>query len=106
MSERFMRIIIMFDLPTESLEDKRNYRDFRKLLIENGFLMLQKSVYCKLALNGTKVRAVLTRLRAQLPRKGLVQALVITEKQFAGMELLVGETNSNILGQDQVVIIL
>lgn len=106
MSERFMRIIIMFDLPTESLEDKRNYRDFRKLLIENGFLMLQKSVYCKLALNGTKVRAVLARLRAQLPRQGLVQALVITEKQFAGMELLVGETNPNILGQDQVVIIL
>ena len=44
MSYRFMRIIVFFDLPTETLEDKREYRKFRKMLIENGFVMMQESV--------------------------------------------------------------
>ena len=53
MSYRYMRVILFFDLPTETLEDKREYRNFRKFLIKKGFLMMQESVYCKLALNQT-----------------------------------------------------
>ena len=45
---RFMRMIVFFDLPTLTNEDKRNYRKFRKVLIKNGFIMLQESVYCKM----------------------------------------------------------
>ena len=47
-----MRVIVFFDLPVDTLEHKRAYRKFRKFLIEKGFLMMQESVYCKLALNG------------------------------------------------------
>ncbi len=43
-----MRMLVFFDLPTLTKEDKRNYRQFRKLLIKNGFIMLQESVYCKM----------------------------------------------------------
>lgn len=45
---RFMRIFVFFDLPMDSLEEKREYRKFRKALIKNGFIMMQESVYCKL----------------------------------------------------------
>ena len=45
---RFMRMLVFFDLPTLTNEDKRNYRQFRKLLMKNGFIMLQESVYCKM----------------------------------------------------------
>lgn len=38
---RFMRMIVFFDLPTITTEDRRNYRLFRKMLIKNGFIMLQ-----------------------------------------------------------------
>ena len=41
---RFMRMIVFFDLPTLTNEDKRNYRKFRKVLIKNGFIMLQEFV--------------------------------------------------------------
>ena len=34
---RVMRMLVFFDLPTLTNEDKRNYRQFRKLLIKNGF---------------------------------------------------------------------
>lgn len=45
MSYRYMRVLVFFDLPTLTLEDKREYRRFRKYLIETGFIMLQKSVW-------------------------------------------------------------
>lgn len=35
----------MFDLPTETKREQREYRTFRKHLIENGFVMLQYSIY-------------------------------------------------------------
>lgn len=38
MSYRFMRILVMFDLPTLTSEDLKMYRNFRKFLIKNGFL--------------------------------------------------------------------
>ena len=43
-----MRILVFFDLPTLTNEDRRNYGMFRKALIKNGFIMLQESVYCKM----------------------------------------------------------
>ena len=54
MSYRFMRILVMFDLPTETSEDRRNYRKFRKNLIKNGFIMMQESVYVRLAISYRK----------------------------------------------------
>ena len=45
MSYRFMRVIVFFDLPTISVEDRKEYTKFRKFLIKNGFLMMQESVY-------------------------------------------------------------
>ena len=46
-----MRILVMFDLPVITDTDRREYRKFRKFLVLNGFLMLQESVYCKIAQN-------------------------------------------------------
>ena len=36
MSYRFMRVLVMFDLPTETSLQRRNYRKFRKTLIKNN----------------------------------------------------------------------
>ena len=58
MNYRYMRVIVFFDLPTETPDDKREYRNFRKFLIKKGFLMMQESVYCKLALNATVAESI------------------------------------------------
>ena len=55
MSYRYMRIMVFFDLPTLTAGNRREYAKFRKYLIKNGFIMLQESVYCKLALNATRL---------------------------------------------------
>ena len=101
-----MRIILFFDLPTESLENKREYRKFRKFLIKKGFLMLQESVYCKLALNQTVAKAVVNSVKSNKPKGGLVQLIVITEKQFSKMEYICGENKSNIIDSDSKLVIL
>ena len=106
MSYRYMRIILFFDLPTESLENKREYRKFRKFLIKKGFLMLQESVYCKLALNQTVAKAVVYSVKSNKPKDGLVQLIVITEKQFSKMEYICGENKSNIIDSDSKLVIL
>lgn len=101
-----MRVILFFDLPTETLEDKREYRNFRKFLIKKGFLMMQESVYCKLALNQTVASAVVSAVKNNKPKDGLVQLLVVTEKQFAKMEYICGERTSSIIDSDDKLVIL
>ncbi|MEG0970759.1 MAG: CRISPR-associated endonuclease Cas2 [Acidaminococcaceae bacterium] len=101
-----MRILVMFDLPVTTSVDLRAYTHFRKFLIKSGFIMLQESVYTKLALNNTVAEAVLMSIRKNKPGKGLVQMLTITEKQFARMELVVGSVNSEFVDSDERLVIL
>ena len=80
----------MFDLPTETSADKRNYREFRKYLISNGYVMMQYSVYSKLILNYSVLNYQKKKLYENSPRKGNIDILVITEKQYANIENLIG----------------
>ena len=88
-----MRVIVFFDLPTLTLEDKKEYRNFRKFLLKRGFAMMQA--------NG-----IVASVKEHKPKDGLVQMLVITEKQYSKMEYVVGEKGSTIIDSDQRTIIL
>lgn len=106
MSYRYMRLIVMFDLPKLIVEDMRSYRDFRKFLIKNGFMMMQESVYSKIALNQSMANLITNRVRENKPPKGLVQMFTITEKQFSRMEILVGDISEEYITYDRRLIIL
>ena len=106
MSYRFMRVLVFFDLPTETLENKREYRRFRRTLIKNGFLMMQESVYCRMLLTPSAGRAVLDIIRKNRPAEGIVQIMTVTEKQFAAMEYVTGEHHSEVIDSDERLIIL
>ncbi len=101
-----MRIIVFFDLPTETNEDKRAYGKFRKALVKNGFIMMQESVYTKLLTTPAVENSVKNLINKNKPERGIVQALTITEKQFAKMDFIVGEHTSDIVDtQDRLVIL-
>lgn len=106
MSYRFMRIVVMFDLPTLTSEEKRNYRKFRQFLIKSGFVMMQESVYVKMVLNQSVANSLIDSVRKNKPPEGLVQLLTVTEKQFAKMEFITGEKNSEVLDSDERMIVL
>ncbi|WP_415993650.1 CRISPR-associated endonuclease Cas2 [Eubacterium ventriosum] len=106
MSYRYMRVIVMFDLPVATASDRREYTHFRKYLIKNGFLMMQESIYCKLAQNSTAVDLIIQNIRKNKPPSGLVQTLKITEKQFSRIEYIVGKKESEVLDSDERIVIL
>lgn len=101
-----MRVLVFFDLPVETKEQRRTYTKFRKFLLRNGFMMLQESVYCKLALNSTAVNAIVEQVHKNSPMEGLVQLLTVTEKQYAKMDLIVGTVKSEVLDSDERLVIL
>lgn len=68
--------------------------------------MMQESIYCKLALNGTAVNTITESIRKNKPREGLVQLLTVTEKQYAKMEFIVGVGKHDILDSDERLVIL
>lgn len=106
MNYRFMRVLVFFDLPTETAADKRAYRQFRRALVKNGFVMMQESVYCRLLMNANAGKAAMETVRRNKPPKGLVQMLTVTEKQFSEMEYLVGQNTSDVITTDERLIIL
>ena len=101
-----MRVLVFFDLPTLTAEDGKNYRDFRKNLLKNGFYMLQESVYCRMVLNQSAENNLRQALRKIKPKDGLVMVLSVTEKQFAKADILVGEKKTDILDTDDRITIL
>lgn len=101
-----MRMIVFFDLPTETADERRTYRRFRAGLIKNGFIMMQESVYCKLLLNASAEQLAREAIRKLRPAKGIVQMLTITEKQFSKIEYLTGEFHSDVISSDERMIVL
>lgn len=103
---RFMRLMVFFDLPVITAEDRRNYRQFRKVLIKNGFIMLQESVYCKMMTSPSVEGSCRKLIRDNKPPHGIVQILSITEKQFVKMEYVVGDYKSDIIDSEDRLVIL
>lgn len=101
-----MRVLVMFDLPTETAENRRNYTKFRKYLIKSGFMMMQQSVYVRLALNQTNAKGVIDSVKKNKPSEGLVQILTITEKQYSKMEIISGEYSNDTVDTDERLLML
>ena len=106
MSYRYMRVVVLFDLPITTDQGKKEYRRFRKYLVKSGYLMMQESVYCKLAQNDTAADTLIDNVRKNKPAAGLVQVLKLTEKQFSRIEYIVGESKSEVLNTDERLVIL
>ncbi len=96
----------MFDLPIVTPAQRRSYSRFRRYLIKQGFIMMQESVYTKLVLNGASAAFIRESLRANKPPEGLVSVLQVTERQFARMELLVGDRSQKIINSTDRLVIL
>ena len=106
MRDRVMRTIVFFNLPDIYLKDKKNYLKFRKYLLSEGFIMMQESVYSKIVMNSQQSTLLLDRLRKQAPKKGLIQVLTITERQYSQIEYIIGENQSKIINTEDRLVVL
>lgn len=86
-----MRIIIFFDLPVKKKDDRVAATKFRNFLLKDGYFMVQYSVYCRVCNGPDAVNKHRERLRRSLPNNGSVRMLVITEKQYESIEIMLGK---------------
>lgn len=101
-----MRVLVFFDLPVTTETHKKAYRKFHKFLLKNGFLMLQESVYCKMAVNSIAVKTIVDNVHRNKPEEGLIQLLTVTEKQYSKMDIIIGDIKNEILDTDERLVIL
>lgn len=87
----FMRLIVLFDLPVTTAEYRRAANQFRHFLIKDGYQMLQLSVYARIVRGRDALQKHHNRLRHNLPEEGYVRCMEVTEKQYAGMAILLGD---------------
>ncbi len=77
-----MWMFVFFDLPVLTRADRKDATRFRKLLLDEGFAMTQYSVYFRLLSGKDAGEAIIRRLKKELPRKGKIDILQITDKQY------------------------
>ena len=86
-----MWLFAMFDLPVDTKSARRRYVRFRNALLEQGFSMLQYSVYARYCPSEQAADVHKRRVRGILPSDGHVRLLAVTERQFGRMEVFVGK---------------
>ena len=101
---RYMRSILMFDLPTLTGKQRRDYRQFVKLIKKIGFIMFQESIYVKLSVNEANVKSSLEIIKKAVPKDGMISMMTVTEKQFSSMEMILGEFQTDTINTDERLI--
>ncbi|MHB1763857.1 MAG: CRISPR-associated endonuclease Cas2 [Acidimicrobiales bacterium] len=89
---RSVWLFVMFDLPVDDSQARREYASFRKELVREGFTMIQFSIYARYFGSEEAAVARRRRLRQALPPRGQVRFLVVTDRQFGKMEVYIGKT--------------
>lgn len=89
-----MWTMVFFDLPTETKKERKAYTRFRKNLLKDGFSMFQFSIYVRHCSSRENKNVHVKRVKKNLPEKGTVGILSITDKQFGMMEIFEGRKRS------------
>jgi CRISPR-associated protein Cas2 len=92
---RFVWLFVFFDLPVGTKSERRDATRFREFLKDDGFMMLQYSVYARVCRGEDGAETHVRRVTGNLPGKGSVRALQVTERQYGRMKLLLGEMKKN-----------
>ena len=87
---RFMRLIVMFDLPVITDKERKIATSFRKFLLDDGYIMMQFSVYSRICKNNDDLQKHINRLKIHSPKNGNIRMLQITEKQYSNIIMFAG----------------
>lgn len=80
-----MWLFVFFDLPVETKKERRQATRFRKDLLNDGFSMMQYSVYSRHCASKESANMHITRVKGFIPEKGQVSILAVTDKQYGNI---------------------
>jgi len=87
---RAMWVMVMFDLPVDTKEARRRYRDFVKYMKSDGFRRIQFSVYARPCPSEENAKVHGKRIESALPEDGHVRIFLFTDKQFERQQIFWG----------------
>jgi CRISPR-associated protein Cas2 len=87
-----MWVIAMFDLPTDTPKARKAYTRFRKDLLNDGFTMMQYSVYTRHCASIENAEVHVNRMGRCVPDEGEVRFMAITDKQWERIKVFLGKT--------------
>lgn len=82
---RMAWVLVCFDLPVGTKEERKAAADFRKELLRDGYIMMQYSVYARPCGSADRVETQVRRLKPKIPAKGEVRSLIISDAQWGRM---------------------
>lgn len=82
---KLMWMMVMFDLPTETLSERKSAAKFRKFLLDEGFEMVQFSVYVQFTGTWESSQKYVRAVKKNNPSYGDVNILFFTDKQFSNI---------------------
>ena len=85
-----MWIMVMFDLPTTTPEERKAYTQFRDFLLDQSFVMAQYSVYLRHTTGRAQAEPIVKSIRNAVPPEGKVDILQFTDKQYGDIISLTG----------------
>ena len=88
---RCMWVLAMFDLPVDTKKARREYAQFRKFLLQDGFARMQFSVYARHCPSEENAHVHVKRVSGRVPPDGEVRIITITDKQFERMRIFWGK---------------
>ena len=88
---RILWLQVMFDLPTGTRKERRFATQFRNVLLDHGFEMVQFSMYMRHCANRDIADKYVRDIERQIPEHGKVALLVFTDKQYENMRIFHGK---------------
>lgn len=87
-----MWLVVVFDLPVGLPAERRRATGFRNMLLDEGFVMKQFSVYLRANPNRPAAEALAARIGKQVPSEGDVSIMFFTDKQYGLTRNFAGRT--------------
>lgn len=102
---RLMWMMVFFDLPVVEEDERRESAQFRKFLLDNGFCMVQFSVYAKICAGVEVCERYYRMIESHLPHEGAVEVLTVTDKQYSGIRSYRGEQKKPLKKQNNQLLL-
>lgn len=83
-------IMVLFDLPVMTPEDRKAYADFRNFLLDQSFQMAQYSVYVRHTTGRAQIEPIIRKIEMAMPPEGRVDILQFTDRQYSDIVSLRG----------------
>ena len=80
-------VLVFFDLPVQSPEQRKIATQFRKDLLRDGYFMVQYSVYARPCGSADRVDTQVRRIKNHIPPGGEVRSMIITDAQWGRMKI-------------------